>query len=624
MIPSPFEQATLLGNGRGVVYITGPSGVFPTPFSSEGKFPQVGFPNGLTGKEAAYKFGKFAKRSAFGTKATWSLEVTAAAADNLTVLKVGGVSQITGAVAMVAGNVEASAIAISNAINATATAFEWKAVSRLGVVYVEADLSGTAGNNLPIQVTFSGGTTYDVNPVTGGGTNPNAYSYRVWLDTDINASVDTMGPGAVEVTEAVAAAANTPVLTTTLASTNAISVQRTESYADIKVSGGTLNDIIYKDAQDGDVIVLRGNTAAGVPVTVTNAGNIATASGSNLVLTDDKDSIMLTYRSNIWWQTAYGSTTLGEVRALSGNIPAVPGVHQDVIPAAGNYVIAPGAVFGGFNTNQCYVEFTGGLVVLAGPVNIVLTRGLVGQDLKDGDFGAIFFKQTAITSTPNVITITDTDGVVTQVINDQIASTGNYGVVWAYNGSRFSAFVVPNITASEWVRTAMIGNSQVTDAKIFDVNGTKIQPSTIPFSAADPSFQALVLGSQVYTSQLTIAAADVLALNTTPLDIVPSPGPGFKVIPFDCSVKLIYNSAAYNAGDEVGIILSGATQPVISSTTILQATLTREEKMSSFPTIGAGDTQIIPNASLQVWSPANPTLGDSDIIVTVAYKIVTD
>ena len=82
--------------------------------------------------------------------------------------------------------------------------------------------------------------------------------------------------------------------------------------------------------------------------------------------------------------------------------------------------------------------------------------------------------------------------------------------------------------------------------------------------------------------------------------------------------------AAYNAGDEVGIILNGATQPVISSTTILQATLTREEKMSSFPTIGAGDTQIIPNASLQVWSPANPTLGDSDIIVTVAYKIVND
>jgi hypothetical protein len=108
------------------------------------------------------------------------------------------------------------------------------------------------------------------------------------------------------------------------------------------------------------------------------------------------------------------------------------------------------------------------------------------------------------------------------------------------------------------------------------------------------------------------------------LDIIPSPGPGFKVIPFDYSVKLIFNSAAYNAGDDVALKHTGATQPVISSTTILQATLTREEKMSVAPTIGAGDTQILPNAAVQVWSSANPTLGDSDIIVTVAYKIVTD
>lgn len=624
MTPTPQEQATFLGNGHGMVYITGPSGTFPTPFTSEGSFPQTGFPNGLAGKYAALSAGKYAKRSAFGTKATWRLEITAAAADNLTVLKVGGVAQILGPVAMTAGNVEASATAIKNAINAGTPTPGWLASSKLGVVYVEFENTGTAANGLAIDVTFSGATTYDASAETGGGTDGNAYSARIFLDTSDSASDSVMGPGAVEITAAIAAMPNTPLLTAVTNGTGVAVASRTESYADIKVSGGTLNTFTYLDGQEGDVVVLRGNTVVGVPATITNAGNIVTATGSNVVLTDDEDSIMLTLVGTSWLQTGYMPLTLADMRDNSGNIPAYPGVTQDTIPAAGNWTIAPGApVAAPVNSNKNYVEFTGANQVLAGPVNIVLTRGLPGQDLKDGDFGAIFFSQTATTAGVNVITINDTDGIVTQVIDDDIAAAGNYAVMWAYDGTRFMASVVPNVTATGWIKTAMIGALQVTDAKIADLDGSKVQAGTLPFSSVTPAFQALVLGGQVYTATLTIATADVLTLTATPIEIIPNPGPGFKVKVLQASCKVVFNAAAYVVGD-LYIQTFGATQPQWNCPTVLQASVTREELFIDQPAMGAADTQIIANAAVQVTAAANPTVGDSDIIVTCVYMILPD
>jgi hypothetical protein len=88
-MPTPLQQATNLGNGHGMIYFTGPSGTFPAT-ASEGQYPQSGLPNGLIGKNAAINVGHNAKNAAYDTPATWTLEMTNAAADNLTVFKIGG------------------------------------------------------------------------------------------------------------------------------------------------------------------------------------------------------------------------------------------------------------------------------------------------------------------------------------------------------------------------------------------------------------------------------------------------------------------------------------------------------------------------------------------------------
>jgi hypothetical protein len=608
-----------------MIYFTGPSGTFPAT-ASEGQYPQSGLPNGLIGKNAAINVGHNAKNAAYDTPATWTLEMTNAAADNLTVFKIGGVSQISGPVAMVAGNLEASAALIAAAINATATALEWTCYAVNGVVYGSCVTKGITGNGLALTITFSGASTADITPVTGGGTDKGAYRTRVWLDTADSASATVKGAGAVDITAALAAMPNTPV-EVVVAGLNQITLNRKESYADVMVSGLSLETITYNDAQEGDVIVLRGNTLAGVPTTVTNAGNIVTSTGVSVVLTDDEDSMVLTYLADFaapgsyrWVETGFHPLTLAEIRDLGAFAPAYPGVDQVAIPAAGNYIIAPGGTGGGYDTNQAFVEFRGANVVLAGPVNIVLTHGLVGQDLIDGDSGIIYFMQTATAAGANFITITDTDGLVNQVIDNEMAATGKYAVVWSFDGTRFMASVIPNITSPGWIKTAMIGALQVTDAEIADLDGTKIQAGTIPFTAADAALQALIVGGNVYTVYLAISNAGVLTINATPIELVPTPGPGFRVRILQAACRVLYNTAAYVVGN-LYLQTAGATQPQWSNNTVLQATVAREELFINQPAMGAADTQIISNAAVNVTAPAAPTIGDSDIIIKATYVI---
>lgn len=624
-MPTPLQHSTNLGNGSGMIYFTGPSGTFPTA-ASEGQFPQSGIPNGRLGKLSAINVGRNAKKAAYGTPATWTLEMTNAAADNLTVFTIGGVPQIPGPVAMVAGDLNASAKAIEQAVNATATALEWACYTANGIVYGVCVTPGVTGNALAITTTFSGASTANVSTETGGGTDTNAYATRIWLDLDINASPTVMGPGAVDITAALASMANTPV-ETVVAAGGTIVVDRTESYADVSVSGATLNTIAYNDVQEGDVIILRGNTSAGIPTTVGLSGNIVTASGSDVVLTDEQDSIALTYRADpaspgsyLWYETGFHPLTLAEIRTLGAWAPAYPGVDQVSIPAAGNYIIAPGGTGGGYDTNQAFVEFRGANVVLAGPVNIVLTHGLANQDLIDGDTGIIYFMQTATAAGANFITITDTDGLVNQVIDNEMAATGKYAVLWSFDGTRFMASVIPNVTAPGWIKTAMIGALQVTDAEIADLDGTKIQAGTIPFTAADAALQALIVGGQVYTVYLAISNADVLTINATPIELIPTPGPGFRVRVLQASCRVLYNTAAYVVGN-LYIRATGATQPQWSNNTVLQATVAREELFINQPAMGAADTQIISNVAIQVTAPAAPTIGDSDIIIKATYVI---
>ena len=123
------------------------------------------------------------------------------------------------------------------------------------------------------------------------------------------------------------------------------------------------------------------------------------------------------------------------------------------------------------------------------------------------------------------------------------------------------------------------------------------------------------------TAELTIASADVLTLNSTPLTIV-SAVSGYAIEVISASVKLDFNTTAYATNTDINVVCAGATQSQLKDT-VLSASVSTVRKLLPVSGLSATDTQLISNASLLVSvGTGNPTAGDSDITVYVNYRLI--
>jgi hypothetical protein len=126
------------------------------------------------------------------------------------------------------------------------------------------------------------------------------------------------------------------------------------------------------------------------------------------------------------------------------------------------------------------------------------------------------------------------------------------------------------------------------------------------------------------TAKLTIASADVLTLNTTPITIVAATGVGTAIEAISATVTVDNPSAAYATNVGVQLICDGADEPQLISLTALNASVTSTRKLGVDSTFSASDTQVLENTDLQVSvASGDPTAGDSDITVYVTYRIIT-
>jgi hypothetical protein len=125
------------------------------------------------------------------------------------------------------------------------------------------------------------------------------------------------------------------------------------------------------------------------------------------------------------------------------------------------------------------------------------------------------------------------------------------------------------------------------------------------------------------TAKLTIATADVLHLNTTPIEIVAAPGAGYAIEVISASMKMVYNSATYSTNTSLELLTAGATDSQASTTIKNSASTIR--RFSDAITLGSATaTQLVDNAALNVTvASGDPTAGDSDITVYVNYRIIT-
>jgi hypothetical protein len=125
------------------------------------------------------------------------------------------------------------------------------------------------------------------------------------------------------------------------------------------------------------------------------------------------------------------------------------------------------------------------------------------------------------------------------------------------------------------------------------------------------------------TAKLTIATADVLTLNTTPIEIVAAPGAGYAIEVISASMKMVYVSATYSTNTTLELITAGATNR--QAETQIKNSASTIRRFADATTLGSATaTQLLENAAVNVTvETGDPTAGDSDITVYVTYRIIT-
>lgn len=126
----------------------------------------------------------------------------------------------------------------------------------------------------------------------------------------------------------------------------------------------------------------------------------------------------------------------------------------------------------------------------------------------------------------------------------------------------------------------------------------------------------------IFEASVTIASAEVLQLNSTPIEIIAAPGAGFAIEVISAVVHVNFNTTAYDAGTLL-ILSSGApgfyqliANDVLTATTEIYSTF------SAVQGIQLGN--LIENESIAVMANvSNPNFGDSDITVYVTARKIT-
>ena len=125
------------------------------------------------------------------------------------------------------------------------------------------------------------------------------------------------------------------------------------------------------------------------------------------------------------------------------------------------------------------------------------------------------------------------------------------------------------------------------------------------------------------SASLTIASADVLTLNSTPITIVGAVA-GYAIEVVSASVKIVFGSVAYATNTTLQLQIAGADDNVGQiGNNILLATVDQISSAYAPSNPSSGQTQVLANAALQVKvASGDPTAGDSDITVYVNYRLI--
>lgn len=214
----------------------------------------------------------------------------------------------------------------------------------------------------------------------------------------------------------------------------------------------------------------------------------------------------------------------------------------------------------------------------------------------------------------NVLSITDGQGTISATLSNG-ANTR-----FTFNQINNILSIVDDFSTKTASLAALSGNTSLT-----------YNNGVLSLTDGRGTLTASISTTQLLSAELTILSADVLTLNSVPIEIIPTPGAGKAIEVISASRKLDFNTTPYatntrlilkttsgnveimnwgSGGLNTNLSLSPYTSNILSALTSNSSSSTAQQLFENegvFVSVLTGD----------------PTAGDSDIKVYVTYRIIT-
>lgn len=180
------------------------------------------------------------------------------------------------------------------------------------------------------------------------------------------------------------------------------------------------------------------------------------------------------------------------------------------------------------------------------------------------------------------------------------------------------------------VATGNVQNNAITNAKLsqmvaFTIKGNDTAFASDPLDLTVSQVQTMlgISSTQVQEATLNLSAAQILLLNTVPLQIVAAPAVGFYIEVISATCQFTFVTTPYATNLDIALVTSGETIPQFVTQNGLNASVSKIFKLVPNTISLSTDTQIRPGFGLDVYVPTgDPTLGDGTIKINVLYRIV--
>jgi len=346
-------------------------------------------------------------------------------------------------------------------------------------------------------------------------------------------------------------------------------------------------------------------------------------------LSDFNDTLEMRYvGAGQFSQVVPEPVDVAAIRASGLPVPLQPGTF-DFPPAGGVATILPGATgvsaFPG-NIYEQNVLLTGPAVVLGASLGFYVDT----TNAMNGDNGCIYGNSIPITIGANTITFYDPDGIKA-TLSAEMALSGQWTCNWvvvdqAAGIVSFSLVPIFGTANTQFLTTAMYEDLSVTGAKIDNATidgSTKMVDDSLTEVKLDSLVRSKLNAQGRNTVKVSIPTAQVLTLNSVPIQAVAAPGAGNMTVPSYVMGYIAYVAPVYATNINLQLYHDGAGDAIAETSLLLVKTTTAYQQIPFLFTIAAGTTQMLPNAALMIRvETGDPSAGASDIAVYIEYSIL--